>query len=82
MPTKNKIYTKFLGNPIDMFTSRLLGADYKDAFQDDAKMYKIAASIQCATSLTGLDGSLKERDNDIRVGHRKQRRREVQDIRS
>ena len=59
MPTNTKINTTILGNPIDMFIHRLLGVDYKSTFRGEEKMCKIAAPITCATTLAGLDGSLK-----------------------
>ena len=48
-----------MGNPIELFTQRLLGQDYKEALRDEDKMSKIAASISCVTALAGLDGSMK-----------------------
>ena len=60
MPTKTKINTTVLGNPIDIFIYRLLGADYKVAFWDEEKVYKMTASSTYATALAGMDGALKE----------------------
>ena len=60
MPTKSKIHSTILENPIEMFIHTLFGEDYKDAFCDENKMCKIAASITCATALAGSDESLKE----------------------
>ena len=59
MSTKSKVYSISMGNPTEMFIQRLLGEDYKEAFRDENKMCKIAASITCATALAGSDGSLK-----------------------
>ena len=49
-----------MGKPNELFTQRLLGKDYKEAFRDENKMCKIAASITCATALAGSDGSMKD----------------------
>jgi len=49
-----------MDNPTDLFTQRLLGPDYKEAFRDEDKMCKIAALIACATVLAGSDGSMKD----------------------
>ena len=49
-----------MGNQTENFTQRLLGNDYKEAFKDQKKMCKTAASIAYATSLAGSDRSMKD----------------------
>ena len=60
MLTNPRIPSICMGNPNELFTQRLLGKDYKEAFRDENKMCKIVASITCATALAGSDGSMKD----------------------
>ena len=43
MPTKSKMHSTVFENPIEMFTHRLLGENYKDVFCDENKMCRIVS---------------------------------------
>ena len=60
MLTNPRVSSTLLGNPTDLFTQRLLGQGYTEAFRDGHKMRKIAESISGATALAGSDGSMKD----------------------